>query len=89
MDTRPFWLIFPSRIHQAHNLEDSAREAGSAKISLRALSSASREMQRLGAECERDMVVDEAVYAKLDYTLRPRHSLDWRVSSDDFDDHIC
>ena len=37
---------------QAHNLEDSAREAASAKISLRALANAAGEMERLGANCE-------------------------------------
>lgn len=38
---------------QAHNLEDSAREAASAKISLRALANTASEMERLGANCER------------------------------------
>ena len=37
---------------QAHNLEDSAREAASAKMSLRALANAAGEMDRLGAKCE-------------------------------------
>lgn len=39
-------------MYQAHNLEDSAREAASAKLSLRALSNASGEMYRLGMNCE-------------------------------------
>lgn len=38
--------------YQAHNLEDSAREAASAKLSLRALSNAAGEMHRLGMNCE-------------------------------------
>lgn len=38
-------------VPQAHNLEDSAREAASAKLSLRALCNASDEIQRLGARC--------------------------------------
>lgn len=43
--------VILSLIFQAHNLEDAAREAASAKLSLSDLGATASEMQRLGSQC--------------------------------------
>lgn len=51
------WLL-----DQAHNLEDCAREAASAKLSLRALFIAAGEMHRLGLKCELPLITRYAMW---------------------------